>query len=89
MKNDDNFEPLSELGEEDVGGSEEELEKDDNALDAVHEMGLAQNASESDPKPLGIGEDILNADAMRQGRPPTAQKYSGEIGGEKYETNNK
>lgn len=71
------FEPIDD---ENVG-----LEQDDNTLDAEHALGLAQDASENHPQPLGLGEDIQNADRIRRGQPPSVPKYSGKIGGEKYE----
>lgn len=86
-KND--IDTLSELGELDVGSTEEDLEKDDNALDAAHSMGIGKDASESHPAPLGLSEDDENNERLRHGQPPSAQKYSGELGGEKYEATNK
>lgn len=49
-------------GAEEVGGSEQELETDDNALDAAHAGGLYQDSGESAQPPVNIADQVAKAE---------------------------
>ncbi len=55
-----------DTGTQSESGSNPDLESDDNMLDNEHDVGLANDADEDNPKPLNIGHDVNDAEEFHR-----------------------